>query len=400
MSWRDNLREASFRGVVFHFQSTDAELGRRTVTHEYPGRDIPHVEDLGRKARTHTIDAYVLEPGHLSKAAALRGACEQSGPGTLVHPYLGEMQASCTSVREHYTTRDGGKATFQLSFTESGDNRYPSIRPDTAAAVSSAADDALNVLSTDFAGGFNVSGFPGFVTDAAGTITDLAGDDILTTVRGVITTAEDVARFTQDVIRFKATARTLMTDPATLADSVIDLIKRPGVLDLKAGNATFEPLMTFGSDLGTPPRTTPSRIRQSDNQSALTNLIRRTGLVERIRAASGESFTTRLDAVTARDSLSDLVDGQTLDAGAAVYRSFATLQQSLVRHVSAIAPALPRVVSYTPTTTRPSLTLAHELYGDDLPFVATRADEIAARNRIRHPGLVGGGNALEVLSHG
>jgi len=43
----------------------------------------------------------------------------------------------------------------------------------------------------------------------------------------------------------------------------------------------------------------------------------------------------------------------------------------------------------------PAIVLAYRLYGD-----AERADEIVARNRVRHPGFVPGGQPLEVLSNG
>lgn len=48
MSWTDRLQPASFRGVAFKVDGDDLQIGRRTVVHEYPGRDTPSVEDMGR----------------------------------------------------------------------------------------------------------------------------------------------------------------------------------------------------------------------------------------------------------------------------------------------------------------------------------------------------------------
>ena len=44
------LREASFKGAPFHVEETGGQFGRRTVLHEYPFRDLPYGEDLGRSA--------------------------------------------------------------------------------------------------------------------------------------------------------------------------------------------------------------------------------------------------------------------------------------------------------------------------------------------------------------
>jgi prophage DNA circulation protein len=50
--WRDMLmQQASFRGVVFHVETGARLSGRRTVVHEYPKRNDPYAEDMGRAAR-------------------------------------------------------------------------------------------------------------------------------------------------------------------------------------------------------------------------------------------------------------------------------------------------------------------------------------------------------------
>lgn len=54
-----NLRPASWRGVPFQVDSTDMGAGRRTQLHEYPQRDKPWVEDLGRAAREVAFDGFV-----------------------------------------------------------------------------------------------------------------------------------------------------------------------------------------------------------------------------------------------------------------------------------------------------------------------------------------------------
>jgi prophage DNA circulation protein len=50
MSWKDNLLDASFRGLVFDCLQTEDEAERDTASHAYPYIDGEDVEDLGRKA--------------------------------------------------------------------------------------------------------------------------------------------------------------------------------------------------------------------------------------------------------------------------------------------------------------------------------------------------------------
>ncbi|WP_171555545.1 DNA circularization N-terminal domain-containing protein, partial [Shigella sonnei] len=60
INWRDNLYDASFRGVPFSVESDEGSFGRRVQVHEYPNRDKPYTEDLGRATRRLTINAYLV----------------------------------------------------------------------------------------------------------------------------------------------------------------------------------------------------------------------------------------------------------------------------------------------------------------------------------------------------
>lgn len=89
-SWKDNLRPASFRGVPFQVDD-EGTFGRRVQVHEYPNRDKPYTEDLGRAARRFTINAYLVGDDFFEVRDRLIVAIDTPGPGTLVHPYYGEI---------------------------------------------------------------------------------------------------------------------------------------------------------------------------------------------------------------------------------------------------------------------------------------------------------------------
>ena len=93
------------------------------------------------------------------------------------------------------------------------------------------------------------------------------------------------------------------------------------------------------------------------------------GLVERIHAARARG--NRVVAV-----------------GTTVARSLET---------AARGGTLARLQTHVPAVTMPALVIAQRLYGDPARMEA-RAAEIAARNKVPHPGFVPGGAALQVLS--
>ncbi|HAW0191952.1 TPA: DNA circularization protein, partial [Escherichia coli] len=92
INWRDNLYDASFRGVPFSVESDEGSFGRRVQVHEYPNRDKPYTEDLGRATRRLTINAYLVGDDYAEQRDRLITAIETAGPGTLIHPQFGEMQ--------------------------------------------------------------------------------------------------------------------------------------------------------------------------------------------------------------------------------------------------------------------------------------------------------------------
>jgi prophage DNA circulation protein len=79
MAWRDALRSGSFRGVPFQIDSHDLTFGRRTSMHEYPLRDEPYSEDLGRKARVFSLNLYVIGRDYMAGRDNLREALEKTG---------------------------------------------------------------------------------------------------------------------------------------------------------------------------------------------------------------------------------------------------------------------------------------------------------------------------------
>ena len=143
--WRTGI-PASFRGAQFKVDVGGKAGGRRNVTHEFPERDTPFTEDMGRRARRYPITGYVIcspiTPNYIPARDALIAACEMYGPGTLVHPTLGAMQVNCDSYAVSETRERGGIATFQMVFVEAGSLNESGATPDMTAAAIAAAGTA------------------------------------------------------------------------------------------------------------------------------------------------------------------------------------------------------------------------------------------------------------------
>jgi prophage DNA circulation protein len=124
--WRDNLVPASFRGAVFHVETSGRRSGRRTVVHEYPKRNIPYAEDMGRSAIKWSFTGYLIlrDKGIggnlLSQIANLIGALEADDAGFLVHPTLGAMLVMVENYAYSDKRTSGGYVEFDMQFVEAG----------------------------------------------------------------------------------------------------------------------------------------------------------------------------------------------------------------------------------------------------------------------------------------
>src|SRR6516164_3699459 len=59
--WRRRLLPAHFDGFQFHCESGSRENGRRIVTHEFPKKEYPYSEDLGRRAIEFSVRGYIIQ---------------------------------------------------------------------------------------------------------------------------------------------------------------------------------------------------------------------------------------------------------------------------------------------------------------------------------------------------
>ncbi|MCG3177416.1 MAG: hypothetical protein MOGMAGMI_02390 [Candidatus Omnitrophica bacterium] len=409
MTWRDQLQPASFRGVPFFVRSADTEEGRRGVLHEYPLRDDPFVEDMGRKAGEFTLEAIIVGEDYFPARDALRDALKQPGAGELVHPTLGRMQvALVASVRfVESLTDEGGMARFTLRFTETAENTQPAADTNTAAVTDETADVAEQAAAEEFADVFDVADQPEFVGLNAKELLGEALQTINAVRVGITPDLSVVGEFVNDLSAVGSSLASLITTPATLATRIFGLyaglrgaIQRP--LDALAAMGR---LFGYGSKKSPVPTTTPARRVQAANRTAIETLVRRAAVIEAARASARINFSapatasapriTYQQAIAMREQLADALEDEAATASVAVFNALMDLRAAVVRDITARGADLPRLVTISMPATLPALVVAYRTFGD-----TAREAEIVARNPIlvRHPGFVPGGVALEVLA--
>lgn len=385
MGWRENYQQASFRGAVFYVEAIDGQYGRRNVTHEYPDRDKPYTEDLGRKAREFTLSAYLVGRDYQSQRDALIAACETSGAGQLVHPYKGRMTVCCKglTVREHKDR--GGYCELSLTFIEDGAATFPSAVINLVRATAAAAGISIDAARLDFLSVFSVQNMPQFVRDELAAVTG----PVLGPLNSVINASNE---FADGWTALQNDIADLIQQPELLADRMISSIRRVTDGNKGAGSvAVYRQLTNIGQTIRPVAVTTSTREVQSTSQNALISLTERVALACNCELAAGFAFDSYQSAETERGLLLGELDDKADFAPDEVYDSLLGLRTQIARTIP--APGLPEIRTIRIRTTTPAIVQAYRLYGD-----ASKADDLVSRNQIRHPGFVAGGSEIEVLS--
>lgn len=383
--------QGSFRGAPFIVPEHEATFGRRTELHEYPLRDKPYVEDLGRKAREFSLTVFVdgrltTDDDYLAARDALIFELEKAGPGTLIHPYYGSLRVSLTApVRVSESSREGGRATFTIVCVESGELEFVEAEYSTVVGVQTLADSAEAAAISDFAAFFSVDNLPDF--HLAEIETELT---------------RTLAELEKTVGAVTAAVAAEIRAPYNMGVAILGAVG-------KISTTVTEPLRAFklyrdlfgaGNDSPAVPTTTPAREQQASSTQALHLVVQRAAIVNAARASSAASYASLDDALDARDRLLAALDAQmetvAVLGGASIgddlFQKFAGLRAAVARDLLIRGGKLPRVRRWTAPASLPALVIAHRLYGD-----ANRDAEIVSRNKIRHPGFVPGGVVLEVL---
>lgn len=200
-SWLSRLQPASWRGLPFGVENSEYGRGRRFAVHEYPKRDVPWPEDMGRATRTTAFSGFVVGDDCYEQAQALLDAAETYGAGMLVHPSLGQFWAAMVSPLVAAERKERGRVVeLRFEVIEAGQPLYPDDADSTQDQVSDWSDNTQTASSSNFVAsvGEHSSGNPDAAQTAGGPSPNDAGGTALTYTdsKGTTTTVPPAATST------------------------------------------------------------------------------------------------------------------------------------------------------------------------------------------------------------
>jgi prophage DNA circulation protein len=413
----EQLQPASFRGVPFEVEASGITVGRRTVVHEYPQRDRPYVEDMGRATRNITLQCFVVGSDYLEQAQALMHELEEPGPGTLIHPWLGEMEVTITSVSELQFDQGLGVASVTITATEAGDLELPAVTADEDTEALEAADAVEKSAVDKFCEDFDLSTINDWIDSALeGSLLDALNFVSAGDLGKLFDYAEGVANLADKAMAL------LSTDPkifATRLAGALGLSRWATTVSAWRGVAkSLKNLCrhdklkartkAYAARKGEPMSDVTRQVMKS--QAAIETLVRQLLIAQMVGVSTlvatskdvsspdGEEdtrTTTRSydEIVELRDELCQVLDDELLmEENDEMYQVLDEARTAIFDVLTHKADALQHVVIVKPDDVFPAVVLAYD-YHDD----ADRDLEIARRNGVEHEGFCPA-SELRVLS--
>lgn len=396
MSWLDNLRPASFRGVPFFVETTKKSLGRRAVVHEFPNRETPFTQDMGRIAYAWTLEGHVLGNDYDEAKKKLEEAFNKYGPGELIHPYDGMQQVQVGPVEFSESTKEGAILFFTATIYEAGSLEFPKSTNDKEAILAEASQKALDDAKAEFDNSFSIAGLPGFAVDSARAkiaAAQQAYDDAGKGLRDISDAAAELAYDTRNLV---AETNDLLQSPSKLSQRLLNSFNllKATFSSAKIQTDALESFFKFGGADAVIATTTPIRAKEASNAVAFNNLMRRAAAISAAVTAQQAEYDTIEEAEETRDMINEVIEEQirTTD-DTEIYQSLIDVKAALTEAVPDVDSDLPFLKVFKTEGVTNSLQVSYELYEDP------RAEaDIIARNKIKNPAFISNGVELEVLS--
>ena len=394
------LRKASYNGVSFEVTSSTVKFGRRTVTHEYPQREEPYTEDLGRSARSFDVKGFIVGETYIAQTKRLLKALEASSdnnePGKLVHPWLGTLSVYLNSQPQVKWDLEKGVTDITLSFVEAGNLNNPSISESWGnklrSAVDSFIDDSLSAFDLTMD---DIENYTQFIDEISnGSFQDILGSLQDSNLAKIFDLGDSIANLANTVAQaLSLGAKDLGKDIALALGlgAYINSVRNWRKSSKAVIEALKNPVFTHKANTET-----STNIEQANN--AVTTYARQLMLANLAGAVSmigtsldsyeddeDNEISTRSDDEVRelRDETLNLLIREQQNLGTDEHALFNDLDDLIINvyhYLSETVLQDNQLIKFTPKTSAPILTLAYDKYADTL-----RADEITRRNGIINP---------------
>lgn len=413
----DGLFPASYRGIEFDMPDVRHEAGRRVLTFLFPGIDTPIHEDMGATPGRITVTGMIVGDDYIRRAKAMQAALAQRGPGTLDHPWYGEIEVVLVSPGAlSFSEREIRVARFDAVFEVFGPRKPAPL--DTLGQLIAAADglrsQARALLRRVLAPARLVLGTIATATAFAGSAATTwrsalaglrGGGTLRAALAGPLDALAAFGTLGADQVTGDACADAHQAVPVAASTAAVARATAAiGPGDAAAPVPATDPraaaeLLLAVAGSFTPAGAAEAPFRLAARSLALAEAARVIVDIPFDSRGEARDWRGRLDAVLACAATAAAAYAATDPTAASpLLRAMTELRRRAAADLDERIGRLQDVVVVTaPPAGSAAWLVAMDLAGDDPARIVGVHADLVTRNRLRHPARIEGGSRIEAL---
>jgi prophage DNA circulation protein len=261
--------------------------------------------------------------------------------------------------------------------------------------LSDISDKISSTAVAKFLKDYSIADYPQFVIDSVTEKVEELASVIEEQSAFITRNADEIADLAVSISDLRGDIDNLINEPAILATRMISSLQllSESVENRRESFDAYENIFSYGDQDPNIIPTTASRIQQDTNNQAFTNFVRVIALSEAVNSAFEIAYESEEDALQIKNSLYDEIDilMEAVDDDS-VFAELNNLRTFVSLNIPPEDENLPKIFDYINYSTRPSLVIAYEIFGDVISD-----QDIIDRNHVKNPSYVPGGQTLRVL---
>lgn len=405
------LQPGSFRGVPFELVDVGHQVGRRIVTHFFPGVDAQAREDQGAHDGEIRAIGFVIGDDYVARARALEAALRAPGPGTLVHPWLGEIRAVVPQgAKLRFQTIELRVMRFEITFEREVAQLAGGLAtlPRLLGGLGAIRAAAGGLIEAALASRNSTVIALAAAVDVAGEVLRISAGEAERAENGAPLAAAITS--TRRRLARRPDAASLAALPVSLGEAIEGAARRrrrsavapgprpaarPNPIPPRIAARMALRMLSPVADLRATMRSDRAT-RAALNASLATGAVAAASAIEYESREEAKAQAAALDAaLQASAALASALAPEMPGPASRLWRAIGDARAALAIDINEIIGRLPRTRRVVAPGV-PVMLLAYDLAGDDPRSVFDQAAEITRRNRLANPAFTPG-DGVEVL---
>jgi len=387
--------QAQFRDEEFHYQDSNINGGRKTVTHEFPDSNTRNVEDLGKLQKIYNVNALIDITTNNNNLTKFIKELDKEGAGTLIHPIYKKQNVVVKNYSINDSIRELGIVRISILFEKASRNKFPVKKKGNLGKIAKFVDDIKNNEDSFLGKSFKSVQKNLEKLNSATTAVKKVSRQMKRATALIEGSADGISAAVTAINEITNTAGALVQAPSNLASKLrtaFDNIEGAfdNALDIFNVNKNLTPF-SAASEIS-PVGNSATSIDIRANQELLNNYVSVSALASCYEQASLIDYTDLDQLNNIKEILENSFNNLSQDLDRTTYNLLLNARTAVNDYLNDLLLSLPRIIEYK-TQSNNLASIVYDFYGN-----LDNLEIIRRLNKIKDTSKVSG--TIKILSYG